>query len=133
MARVVLLFVALHAQWVMESSVGRYPVEDVVGITGESRTYHGVTVAQLRETKWTHVSVCGKVTLAKKEDDGDAHIRIEAGGAFAVAEIVPYHPLPMPKVGQWVRVAGISRYDKTHAWPEVHPVEAVSVVGSCST
>jgi hypothetical protein len=86
----------------------------------EGRTYHGVSVAELKETQWTHVAVCGQVTLAKREDDGDIHLRISQGAAFIVAEIVPYHPLPMPKLHSWVRVAGISREDKTHRWFEVH-------------
>jgi hypothetical protein len=125
--------IALLLLWQLESSVGVYPLPAVVGMSGESRTYHGVTISGLKETQWTHVSVCGKVALAKHEADGDVHLRLEANGAFIVAEIVPYHPLPIPKVGQFVRVAGISREDKTHSWYEVHPVEAISVVGSCAT
>jgi hypothetical protein len=101
-------------------------------LSAESRTYHGVSVAKLKETTFTHVSVCGRVALVKREDDGDIHIRLEAGGAFVVAEIVPYHPLPAPKVGQFVRVAGVSREDKAHKWFEVHPVEAISIVDACS-
>jgi hypothetical protein len=48
----------------------------------EGRTYHGVSVAELKETQWTHVAVCGQVTLAKREDDGDIHLRISQGAAF---------------------------------------------------
>jgi hypothetical protein len=98
-----------------------------------SRSYHGVAVSEMKETKWTHVSVCGQVTLVKREEDGDVHLRISDGASFIVAEIVPYNPLPAPKVGQWVRVAGISRQDKTHKWWEVHPVEAIAVVDTCKT
>lgn len=90
----------------------------------EDRTYHPVALAQLGQTKWTHVEVCGLVTLAKGEADGDQHIRLNDGRAFVVAEIVPYHPLPRPRVGQRICVRGISRLDRTHAWSEVHPVEA---------
>ena len=125
--------IALLLLWQLESNLGRFPLPLIIGMTGESRTYHGVSIAKVKDTQWTHVSVCGKVTLAKHEDDGDAHLRLEADGAFIVAEIVPYHPLPIPKVGQWVRVAGISREDKTHHWFEVHPVEAIRVVDSCTT
>lgn len=113
--------------------LGVKPVPDPLPMNGESRIYHGVSIAQLKETPWTHVSVCGQVTLAKHEADGDAHLRLSDGRAFIVAEIVPYHRLPIPKVGQWVRVAGISREDKTHHWFEVHPVEAISIVESCAT
>jgi hypothetical protein len=99
----------------------------------EGRTYHGVSVAELRETKWTHVAVCGQVTLVKTEDDGDVHLRISDGTSWIVAEIVPYKPLPVPKKYQFVRVAGVSREDKGHGWYEVHPVEAITVVSSCKT
>jgi hypothetical protein len=99
----------------------------------EGRTYHGVSVAALKETQWTHVAVCGQVTLVKVEADGDVHLRISDGTDFIVAEIVPYHPLLVPQKYQYVRVAGVSRWDKTHGWYEVHPVEAITVVGSCKT
>jgi hypothetical protein len=105
----------------LESALGVFPLPPIVRMSGESRTYHGVSIAQLKETPWTHVSVCGHVTLAKHEADGDAHLRLSDGRAFIVAEIVPYHRLPIPKVGQWVRVAGISREDKTHHWPRCIP------------
>lgn len=117
----------------MESSLGHFPVKAPVAMSGESRTYHIVPLEQLGVTKWTHVSTCGKVTLAKKEADGDGHIRLDAaGGHFIVAEVVPYHPIAMPRVGQTVRVKGISRIDKTHRWPEVHPVEELEIVASCA-
>jgi hypothetical protein len=90
----------------------------------EDRTYHPVALAQLGQTKWTHVEVCGTVTLVKKEADGDIHIRLTEGAAFIVAEIVPYHRLPAPRKGQRICVEGISRRDGTHAWSEVHPIEA---------
>lgn len=93
----------------------------------EGRTYHKVTVAKLPTTQWTHVEVCGLVTLVKKEADGDLHVRIDDGGVFLVAETVPYHPLPAPRSGQRICVRGISREDKTHHWYEVHPVESWAV------
>jgi len=113
---------------VIESSVGHYPVEPVVGMSGEDRTYHSVSVKDLPTTRFTHVSVCGQVTLVKHEDDGDWHLRISNGRAFIVAEIIPEMPLAVPKKGQKVKVSGISRQDKAHGWYEVHPVTAI---GSC--
>lgn len=97
----------------------------------QGRTYHGVSVADLPTTVHTHVAVCGQVTLVKKEEDGDWHLRISNGDAFVVAEIIPEIPLAVPKKFQYVRVAGISREDKAHKWFEVHPVTAITVVGSC--
>jgi hypothetical protein len=119
--------------------LGVKPVPDPLPMSGESRTYHGVSIAAVKDTKWTHIAVCGQVTLVQREDDGDAHLRIvdpDPGSriqTFIVAEIVPYHLLPLPKVGQFVRVAGIHRYDKVHQWEEIHPAEAIAVVASCKT
>lgn len=97
-----------------------------------ARVYHAVPLQQLGTTKWTHVETCGRATLVKAEADGDLHIRLDAAGRFIVAEILG-RALPAPKVGQWVQVRGISRIDKTHGWPEVHPVEAISIVSACRT
>lgn len=115
----------------MESALGVRPIPAVVGMAGASRTYHRVTVAQLATTKWTHVSVCGRVAFVQPEADGDMHLRLEDGAAFIVVEVVPYHPLPRPARGARIRVDGISRIDKTHAWPEIHPAEAWRAVSSC--
>lgn len=97
------------------------------------RVYHPVVLPKVEASQWTHIETCGRVTLVKTEDDGDLHIRLDAGGAFLVAEIVPYHTLPRPKVGQTIRVQGISRLDKTHHWYELHPLEAWVAVPSCGT
>lgn len=115
----------------LESSLGTLPLPAIVGMSGESRTYHPVPLARLVDTKWTHVAVCGKVTLVKHEADGDVHIRMDVGPRFVVAEIVDYKPLPPPKVGQTIVVKGVSRFDKTHGWAEVHPVEALTQVNAC--
>lgn len=91
------------------------------------RLYHPETVASVPTSRHTHIEVCGTVTLAKWEADGDRHIRVsDSDNKFIVAEIVPYHPLsPMPKLGQHVCVDGIRRFDNEagHGWWEVHPVE----------
>jgi hypothetical protein len=91
---------------------------------GETRAFHPVPLAHLEITKWTHVHVCGTVALVKHEADGDIHIRLEDGKAFIVAEIVPYHRLPPPKLHTRICVDGISRKDGDHGWSEVHPIEA---------
>lgn len=85
-------------------------------------TFHPVPVKKLPTTRWTHVHVCGVVTLVKKEEDGDVHIRLTDRTRFVVAEIVPAIPLPAPTRGQTICVDGISRDDKAHGWAEVHPV-----------
>lgn len=97
----------------------------LVLVTGEERTYHKIKPSECMTTKWTHVEMVGKVTLVKKEGDGDIHIRVEDEKGFCVAEIVPAMPVKRPKVGETITVRGISRVDKTHGWGEVHPVESI--------
>jgi hypothetical protein len=113
--------------------LGVYPLPPIVGMSGESRTYHRVDLAEVGTSKWTHLETCGRVTLVKREADGDSHIRLDAAGAFIVLEIVPYHVMDKPKVGQTIVAQGISRIDKTHRWPELNPLEAWHAVGSCKT
>jgi hypothetical protein len=51
--------------------------------------------------------------------------------ARVVVEIIPAIPLSPPRKGSIVRVRGISRFDKDHGWPEVHPAEHIWIVKSC--
>jgi hypothetical protein len=107
--------------------------------TGEERTYHKIKPSECVTTKWTHVEMVGKVTLVKKEGDGDIHIRVDDEKGFCVAEIIPslsdklvkhgtnieLVAIRRPKVGETITVRGISRVDKTHGWGEIHPVESI--------
>lgn len=93
----------------------------------EGRIYHKVPLAQLADTRFTHVRVCGLVTLVKVEADHDIHVRLSDAARFVVAEIIPDMPLPAPRKGQRICVDGISRYDKAHGWYEIHPVSAWTV------
>ena len=130
--RVQVIALFLLAQLV--STLGRRPVEPAVAMTGTSRTYHRVPVAQMATTKWTHVESCGVVTLVQLESDGDVHLRVSDGPAFLIAEIIPLIPLPSPKKGQTIRVRGISRIDHDHgSWAEIHPCEEIIVVPSCAS
>jgi len=70
----------------------------------------------------THAAVFGDVTQVSNELDGDIHLRIEAGGAFIVAEIIPEFPLSPPHVGQRITAWGIVRHDGLHNWWELHPL-----------
>ena len=96
-----------------------------------ARTFHPVSVANLPTSVHTHVSVCGVATLVKHEADGDWHLRLEHGGRFIVAEIVPELPRAVPKKGQTITVKGISREDKAHRWHEIHPVLSWTTTASC--
>lgn len=93
------------------------------------RTYWPTSVDTLAvgHAHHTHVSVTGKVTLVRRESDGDVHIKLSApSGRFIVAECIPLLPCPtLPKVGDTATVEGVSRFDPEHGWYEVHPVERV--------
>lgn len=111
-----------------------------------ARPYHVETVASLATSRHTHVEVTGKVTLRKREADGDWHIRISDGRRFVVAEIIPTLSkkdpateyvggdeamgFQLPKIGDCVRVRGIRRIDNEagHGWSELHPVEQLAIV-----
>ena len=95
--------------------------------------YHVVAIADFpTDPGHTHVETTGRVTLLKKEADGDWHLRLDDGaGHFVVAEIVPNFPVRRPRVGQCVTVRGLRRFDDEspgHHWWEVHPVWQLTVV-----
>jgi len=120
----------------------------------DSRLYHRETVESMRTSRHTHVEVTGRVTLTKRERDGDWHVRLTDGKSFIVAEIIPDIIIPEcdpawkgvgngtncsllhrtllepPRVGECVTVRGIRRYDNEagHNWWEVHPVEQIEFV-----
>jgi hypothetical protein len=54
--------------------------------------------------------------------DGDWHVTLAEGETKVVLEIIPQIPLPPPKKGQRIEACGITRWDKRHKWPELHPV-----------
>lgn len=94
------------------------------------RTYFPVTIPHV-STVHPYESVCGQVTYVKHETDGDWHLKISDGKAFVVGEIMEEIPLPVPKVGQWIRASGVTRYDDLHKWPELHPLTAITMVHRC--
>ncbi len=73
-----------------------------------------------------HACVVGTVAEVIREQDGDIHIWVNLDGTtkgrFA-CEITPQQALPVPAVGDHIRVYGIFRYDLQHSWPEIHPVD----------
>ncbi len=98
----------------------------------EGRTYHVVPLSRMAVSRHTHVEVCGPVTYVRRQGDGDVHVTLDDGRAKVVVEIIPSLPLPVPRKGQRVRVRGIRRVDERHAFVEVHPAEALTVVSSCA-
>jgi len=88
---------------------GEYPATTLSAIAGGNYTA-------------THAALVGDVTQVSRELDGDIHLRVEAGGSFIVAEIIPEFPLAPPHVGQRITAWGIVRHDGLHNWWELHPL-----------
>jgi hypothetical protein len=103
----------------------------LLALADGGRTYHRLPLAKVAASSWTHIETCGPVVYVRRQQDGDWHLTLAAGVAKVVVEIIPAIPLPVPKKGQVVRVRGISRFDKAHAWPELHPAESIDVVQRC--
>lgn len=87
-----------------------------------SDAYRTVAMSNLATTKWTHVCVVGPVVYTRLQRDGDIHITLDDGKTKVVLEIIPQIPLQRPKKGTTIRACGVSRFDRQHAWPEIHPV-----------
>jgi hypothetical protein len=88
----------------------------------------------------------GVVKEVEPRSDGDTHIllapddgytrflnveNVNAGGM--IAEIVPGQPLPAPAVGAHVAVFGTWVLDEHNGWNEIHPVWAITDLGSGTT
>lgn len=84
--------------------------------------YHRVPLDKVATTSWTHVCTVAPVVYVRKMADGDYHVTLDNGRAKVVAELIPQIQIPPPKKGQRVEICGITRYDKRHRWPEIHPV-----------
>lgn len=98
-------------------------VQPTLHFDGKSRNYHLVTANNWGEIRYPYICADGVVKLVRREEDGDDHITIrDLKGHMLVAEVIPELRFPLPKLGVKVRVCGVSRYDKLHGWPEVHPV-----------
>jgi hypothetical protein len=67
-------------------------------------------------------TVTGTVTTRERQLDGDIEVRLEAGGASLVLEIVPELPLPEPPPGERVAAWGIVRFDTVRGRWELHPL-----------
>lgn len=84
--------------------------------------YPVIPLARVATTARTHVCVTAPVVYVRLMKDKDIHITLDNGTAKVVAEIIPQFPLPRPKKGSVITVCGITRFDKQHRWPEIHPV-----------
>ena len=77
-------------------------------------------------SKKTKVAVEGIVDKIAKQPDGDYHIimrpRYVPVGLYLVTEAIPEITLPLPQVGDHIKIWGIVRFDILHNWWELHPV-----------
>ena len=90
-------------------------------------TFRVIPLASVEATVWTHVCVDGTITSKRTERDRDVHVRITDGTTSLLGEAIPQIPLTIPKVKSFVRMCGITLYDKFHKWPELHPITSISV------
>lgn len=76
----------------------------------------------------TKVAVEGIVEKIAHQPDGDYHIIIRppylpnVSPVFLVTEAIPEIKLPLPKVGDQIKIWGLVRFDILHNWWELHPV-----------
>jgi len=71
------------------------------------------------------VTVTGRVVRLRLRPDGGWRIHLaQTGGALAVGDIGPSNPLPLPRVGACILLRGALRYDETHRWYAIDPVDA---------
>jgi hypothetical protein len=96
-------------------------------IADEDVLYHDVDLADfiVNGSDKTKVAVEGIVDKVTDEPDGDNHIVLRAPNVpllFLVTETIPEIKLPLPKVGDRIKIWGITRFDILHNWWELHPV-----------
>ena len=71
------------------------------------------------------MTVVGRVVRVRSREHGGWRVRLtETGGALAAAEIRPPHLLPIPLRGARIEIRGRIRYDPSHGWYAIDPVEA---------
>lgn len=94
---------------ILPNEASGYPLTDIA--TLNSGFYSGPRAA-----------VIGTVEEVLKSGDGDFHVNITNKHGTIVTEVIPEYPLPIPEVGDQIRIWGITRYDIAHRWWEIHPV-----------
>ncbi|TML98753.1 MAG: hypothetical protein E6G10_21885 [Actinobacteria bacterium] len=90
----------------------------------------------------------GTVTSSHVEHDGDCHVNVSVDAAYTgllngvnrsagglITEVIPSHPLPIPKVGSHVSILGTWVNDHATGWNELHAVWSYQILsgstGSC--
>ena len=93
-------------------------------LSEEGSGYPLVSIRSLNESRFSgpRATVEARVIQVLRSGDGDTHMTIESPDGVLVTEMVPEYPLPLPAVGDLVKIWGITRYDIAHRWWELHPV-----------
>lgn len=90
--------------------------------------YHDTDISSfiLNGSTKTKVAVTGIVDKVTREPDGDYHVILSPqyipAGLYLVTEFIPEIKLPLPNVGDNIKIWGIVRFDELHNWWELHPV-----------
>ena len=93
----------------LERKPGQYPLVSIARIT------HGLFARP-------RASVVGTVTAIVQSEDGDVHINLaDEQGNIVVVEVAPEYPLQTARMGDYIKVWGVVRYDIEHRWWEIHP------------
>ena len=98
--------------------------------------YHAYRLQVLGACRWYQ----GTVVAVRPEIDGDHHVDIRPDPGYGgfldggdlqwqhgglLVEPMPGQRLPIPEVGEHVRLVGTWVFDRDHGWNEIHPVWAI--------
>jgi anti-sigma factor RsiW len=94
-----------------------------------------VPIDLVSSTTEPHIVTEGYVSEVRVEsDEGDKVFKLVENlhnpNPFVICEVIDPLNLPMPSVGSFVRVYGVSRYDNksNHEWHELHPVLDIEIL-----
>src|SRR5262249_5394706 len=94
----------------------------------ELQDFQAVKISDIQSNTAPHIFTEGYVSDVKSQEDGDLTFKLvedlKNPDRFIFCEIINPIRLSAPSNGSFVRVYGVSRYDResNHNWYEVHPV-----------
>lgn len=99
---------------------------NVLNLGQKEEQYPLISIEDLEKNLFwgPRAAAIGTVTDVVRASDGDHHINVkdEKTGRILVAETVPEYSLPLPEIGQKIKIWGVTRFDIEHRWWELHPV-----------